>query len=82
MVRDAGDGLRGREPRGRIGEVDPGHGRRGEQIFAPSGRAHLLARAPSGGATLVPGVQAADLGQLDHLTGLGRHHRARRGRPC
>src|ERR1022692_1193930 len=41
---------------------------------------HLHARAPSGGATLVPMVQAADLGQLDHLTGLGRHHCARRGR--
>ena len=39
-----------------------GHRRLGGEIFAASGRAHLLARAPSGGATLVPVVQAADLG--------------------
>jgi len=34
----------------------------------------------SSGAALVPVVQATDLWELDHLAGIGRHHRARRGR--
>ena len=56
-----------------------GPGRRRRSISGGE-TAGLAPVRQSGGEALVPVVQAADLGQLDHVAGLRRHHRARRGR--